>query len=128
MDAWEVDVKAYSTKPNIITNRTNIQEVVGSDGVQFIRYLDNEALVEHAEDGDYITAGCEKNRTSENEHLECCKILAPKVIQGGYVVFDDTWTRNGELQGKGALGVLYLLNNGFFVWRQTRGAVVLKKR
>lgn len=60
---------------------------------------------------------------SRESHLAVAQLIAPHVVSGGLVVFDDTWRLPSVLDptpgpgwnGKGGTAVPYLLENGFEV-------------
>lgn len=60
-------------------------------------------------------------------HLLCAQALIPRVVPGGLVVIDDTWSARGRLVGKGATAVPHLESHGFAVVAQTATAVALQR-
>lgn len=71
----------------------------------------------HARDQAY------SREASRASHLTVAELIAPHVVSGGLVVFDDTWALPSVLDptpgpgwnGKGGAAVPYLLENGFKV-------------
>jgi len=53
-------------------------------------------------------------------HRQCAEAIIEKMIVGGIVALDDTWTgTNGQYEGKGKLAAPLLLKNGFEVAAST---------
>lgn len=60
-------------------------------------------------------------------HLACARALIRRVVPGGLVVIDDTWTEDGRYAGKGRDAVPALLANGFWIAQRTKTAVALQR-
>ena len=67
------------------------------------------------------------NEACAQMHLECARLLATRVVEGGVIAIDDTWLEDGEYQGKGATAVPYLLGEGWMIIDRTRTAVALQR-
>jgi len=53
------------------------------------------------------------NENSWKMHLDAAKGLIGKMIDDGYICFDDTEFKDGKWEGKGKLAVPFLLDNGY---------------
>jgi hypothetical protein len=67
------------------------------------------------------------NEASAQMHLACAEALISRLVPGGIVVIDDTWTSDGRLVGKGALAVPRLLGAGFRVAARRPHAIALRR-
>ena len=66
------------------------------------------------------------NERAAQVHLEQALAALPLLTKPAYVGFDDTMVRDGELWGKGATAVPYLLEKGFSVAARGDDGLVLK--
>jgi len=60
-------------------------------------------------------------------HLRCAEALVPRLVEGGLIVIDDTWSEGDGYAGKGTTAVPALLASGFDIVGQTRTAVALQR-
>ncbi|HXG26415.1 MAG TPA: hypothetical protein VNL94_06145, partial [Candidatus Binatia bacterium] len=60
-------------------------------------------------------------------HLACAEALMPRVVPGGLVVIDDTWSDGEGFGGKGRDAVPALLDGGFRIVARTKTAVALQR-
>lgn len=68
------------------------------------------------------------NEACAQMHLECARALLTRVVEGGVVAVDDTWSEEGGAYGgKGATAVPYLLDEGWQIIASTRTAVALQR-
>ncbi|MBI1263522.1 MAG: DUF115 domain-containing protein [Alphaproteobacteria bacterium] len=60
-------------------------------------------------------------------HEDCAETILARMVKGGIVVLDDTWTdEEGRYAGKGKLAAPLLLENGFSVLAKTRRTLALR--
>lgn len=73
------------------------------------------------------------NENSWKMHLDCVKNCYNKVVDGGFIVFDDTWldVKTKQIEGKGKTAVPFLLSNGYEKYNMVRAnksrVYILKK-
>ncbi|MEL7490838.1 MAG: glycosyltransferase family 29 protein [Pseudomonadota bacterium] len=61
-------------------------------------------------------------------HRQCAEAIIEKMIVGGIVALDDTWTgTDGQYEGKGKLAAPLLLENGFEIAASTQETLCLKR-
>jgi hypothetical protein len=61
-------------------------------------------------------------------HEDCARAIISKMVKGGIVGLDDTWTDpSGAYAGKGKLAMPLFLENGFEVIAKTRTTIALKR-
>ncbi|WP_233205226.1 glycosyltransferase [Alkalicaulis satelles] len=61
-------------------------------------------------------------------HEDCAETIINRMVEGGVVVLDDTWTDDeGRYAGKGKLAMPLLLGNGFEIIARTRRTYALRK-
>lgn len=63
---------------------------------------------------------------SSEMHLACARALLPRLVPGGLVVFDDTWSDGTGFAGKGSTAVPALLRRGFTIVDRTPTAIALQ--
>ena len=61
-------------------------------------------------------------------HLRCAKAFVQKCPEGGIVVFDDVFFKDGAWSGKGKLAIPYMLERAFDVIAQTPKTAVFRRR
>ncbi|HUG30650.1 MAG TPA: hypothetical protein VMQ65_09095 [Candidatus Limnocylindria bacterium] len=66
------------------------------------------------------------NAASSEMHLACAEALIPRLVPGGLVVIDDTWSEDDGYAGKGSTAVPALLQRGFTIIGRTRTAIALQ--
>lgn len=67
------------------------------------------------------------NDASQQMHHACAEALVPNVVDGGLIVFDDTFREGDQFGGKGASAVPMLLGRGFRIAGHTPTAIALEK-
>lgn len=61
-------------------------------------------------------------------HEDCADTIIARMVKGGIVVLDDTWTdEEGRYAGKGKLAAPLLLENGFRLIARTRKTLALRR-
>lgn len=61
-------------------------------------------------------------------HADCAETIIARMVEGGIVVLDDTWTdQNGVYEGKGKLAMPLLLDNGFVPIGRRRRTIALRR-
>jgi len=67
------------------------------------------------------------NDAAQQMHLACAEALISRVVPGGVIVIDDTWSRGGSFAGKGATAVPLLLHSGYTIIGRTKTAIALQR-
>lgn len=61
-------------------------------------------------------------------HEDCAETIIARMVEGGVVVLDDTWTdEEGRYAGKGKLAAPLLMENGFTLIARTRKTLALRR-
>jgi hypothetical protein len=66
------------------------------------------------------------NEGASQMHLECALALVPRLVPGGLIVIDDTWTEGSQYMGKGSTAVPALLHRRFTIAGRTPTAIALQ--
>lgn len=66
------------------------------------------------------------NTDSQQMHFQVAKYCCKLIPKGGILAVDDTWIENGKWQGKGALALPWLLEQGWQLLSRRNRSTVLK--
>ncbi len=138
------DENVYLSAKKIIKEINPEFEAVCKEGELFLQEWNKKNIIAVYLDAfDIVTYWPHKNKTIEsyrkrkteltNEnaykmHLEAAKNVYEKIVDNGFICFDDTWLDEyNQWEGKGKTAVPFLLNNGFVISDYKPCAVLMKK-